>query len=283
MQQKLDVAFSAGDGGGHQTGVRQTEGTRGLDDVCHHARMDGLVAHDAAFADILAPRLELGFDQRDDLAARRQKRRYHRQNVLQRNERHVDRHQSERPGLDWQVLRSEPPRVGAFDDDDPWVGANLPVELVVADVEGDNPGRAALQQHVGEAARGSADVEGNNAGGINAKGVERVRKLEPATTDPGMIGSAKHDLDVAGDRCARFGDRMPSDQDIAGQNQRPRPFARRNESALDEQLIKSRLQEAISSTGTCERPVGQLREAAFEAGGVQCRLGALDTLGGQAA
>ena len=49
--------------------------------------------------------------------------------------------------------------VEVLDDDDARVVAQRPVELAVADVERDDARRAALQQHVGEAAGRGADVE----------------------------------------------------------------------------------------------------------------------------
>ena len=50
-------------------------------------------------------------------------------------------------------------RVEVLDDDDARIVAQRPVDLPVADVERDDARRAALQQDVGEAAGGRADVE----------------------------------------------------------------------------------------------------------------------------
>ncbi len=70
------------------------------------------------------------------------------------------------------------------------IAAKLPIELAVADVERDDARRAALQQHVGEPARRSADVEGRASLDGNAERVERMRKLDPAAADVRMIGPA---------------------------------------------------------------------------------------------
>ena len=56
------------------------------------------------------------------------------------------------------------------------VVAKAPVELAVADVERDHPRGAALQQAVGEAAGGSADVEAVAARRRRRQGVERVAR-----------------------------------------------------------------------------------------------------------
>ena len=55
--------------------------------------------------------------------------------------------------------RGRGPRVDALDHRHPLVVAKPPVELAVRDVERDHPRRAALEQAVGEAAGGGADVE----------------------------------------------------------------------------------------------------------------------------
>jgi hypothetical protein len=59
---------------------------------------------------------------------------------------------------------------------------------MVSDVEGDDTACAALKQDVGEAAGRSADVERQLPGGGNRKGVERVRQLQAAAADVGMVG-----------------------------------------------------------------------------------------------
>ena len=58
----------------------------------------------------------------------------------------------------------------------------------MADVERDHARRAALQQHVGEAAGRGADVERLTRPSTSMReGVERMRELEPAAADVRMI------------------------------------------------------------------------------------------------
>ena len=62
--------------------------------------------------------------------------------------------------------------------------ASAPVELAVADVDGDRRVLAPrMQQHVGEAAGRGADVEAGEPGGIEREGVERGGELEAAARD----------------------------------------------------------------------------------------------------
>ena len=73
--------------------------------------------------------------------------------------------------------------VGALEHRHPWVDAEAGVELAVADVEGHDVGRAALQQAVGEPPGRRADVERPTAGDVDAEVVERGVELLAASTD----------------------------------------------------------------------------------------------------
>ena len=76
------------------------------------------------------------------------------------------------------------------------------------------------------------------AADVDAEGVERVRELDPAAADVGMVGTVDRHLGVGGDAGAGLGDRLAVDADLAGEDQRPRPLARRGEAALDEQHVE---------------------------------------------
>ena len=93
--------------------------------------------------------------------------------------------------------------IEVLDDDDARVVADLPVELPVTDVQRDDARGAALEQDVGEAASRRADVERLASGDVDAEGVERVRQLEPAAADIGMVGRDERDVGVGVDRRAR--------------------------------------------------------------------------------
>ena len=123
-----------------------------LDHPCLHDR----IADHALLADFSAARLELRFDERDDVGARSQQRRHAGKDVTQGDERDIDRDDVDRA---WEMRRLERAGVRALDDHHAGIVAQTPVELAVTDVEGHHARRASLQQHVGETAGGRADIE----------------------------------------------------------------------------------------------------------------------------
>ena len=96
-------------------------------------------------------------------------------------------------------------RIDVFENHHARVVAQPPVELSVPDVEGDDLPRAALQQHVGEAASRRADVERVPAGDVDAERLERVGQLQAAAADIRMIRRRQGDLGILGDGEARLG------------------------------------------------------------------------------
>ena len=74
-------------------------------------------------------------------------------------------------------------RVHPFEHGHAVVVANAGVELAVADVERDHPGRAALEEHVCEAAGRSSDVERIATRYFDAERIESVRELLAAPGD----------------------------------------------------------------------------------------------------
>ena len=108
-------------------------------------------------------------------------REHGRQDLAQRDERDVDDDQVRRVR---ELLGRERAGVDALDHGHARVLAQAPVELAVGDVERDHVRRAALQQAVGEAAGGRADVQ--RRGGrrpATAERVERVGELDAAARD----------------------------------------------------------------------------------------------------
>ena len=102
------------------------------------------------------------------------------------------------------MRRLERARVRALDDDHAWIIAQTPVELTVTDVEGNDSGRAALQEHVGKAAGRGADVERLATVHRDAKRIECVRQLDSAATDIGMVRLLERDFRIFGHRRAGF-------------------------------------------------------------------------------
>ena len=68
--------------------------------------------------------------------------------------------------------RRQDARAGLLMDDHARVVAQLPGELVGAAVDRIDARRAALEQHIGEAAGRTADIHGDEAGHVDAEMVE---------------------------------------------------------------------------------------------------------------
>ena len=142
----------------------------------------------------------------------------------------------------WQVRRLERPRIRALDDDDAGIVAQAPIELAVADVEGDDPARAALEQHVGESAGRCADVERLAAVDGYAERVERMRQLDPASADVRMIRLLQRDGGIVRHRHSGFLRRLSVDEHDAGEDERARALARRGQPALHEEDVEALFQ-----------------------------------------
>ena len=100
---------------------------------------------------------------------------------------------------------------------------------------------AFLQQHIGEAAGRGADIEGDETGDIDGEVIERMRELDAAARDPGMI--ARFDLERrvirVGGAC--FVELPIAAEDRAGENQRLCLGTRLGETTLDQQHIQTLL------------------------------------------
>ena len=70
-------------------------------------------------------------------------------------------------------LGAEAPRIGRLQHHDQGLGAELSVELSVADIDGEDLPSTAGDEYMGEAAGRGADIERDPAQRIEAEGVER--------------------------------------------------------------------------------------------------------------
>ena len=82
-----------------------------------------------------------------------------------------------------ETFAGQPPGVGALEHGDARVLAQPPVQLPVADVDGDHARGAALQQAVDEAAGGAAQVDRVLAGHVDVQARERRVELVAAARD----------------------------------------------------------------------------------------------------
>ena len=131
--------------------------------------MGGGVADDAAFAYVLAAGFELGLDEEDGFALPLRFRRGERGDDGGKDEGRGDEadvHGEEADGCRREreeLAGGEEAGVGALEEGDAGVVAELVVDLAVAGVDGQDRGGAGLEEAVGEAAGGGADVGAGEA------------------------------------------------------------------------------------------------------------------------
>ena len=114
-------------------------------------------------------------------------------------------------------------RVRALEHDDARVGAQLRVELAVADVDRVHARGAALQQAVGEAAGRRADVEADAARGIEPERVERARELLAAARHVAPRCRAARAAASAGTSVPGLSTARVVDEHLPGQDRAPAP------------------------------------------------------------
>ena len=109
-------------------------------------------------------------------------------------------------------------------------------QLAVGDVERDDMRGPALQQAVGEAAGGGADVERVATRDVDAERVERVGELDPAARDE-LRRRGDVELDVLGDELAGLLRPPPpgAEMHIAGDHRGRGARARREQPSLGEE------------------------------------------------
>ena len=201
VQEELAVTGIAGDRRfSHCCAVQSylSSRARGLVD---DALMNNRIANDTFLADLEAASLELRLHQGDNVAAAAEHRRYAREHVTQRDERHVDGDDVDRTV---ELGRLQVACVRALDDHDPWIASQPPIELAVTDIEGDDANRAPFEEHIGETAGRRADVESLATVDRDAKRIECMCQLDPPAADIGMIGLPEGDFRIFRDRGAGF-------------------------------------------------------------------------------
>ncbi len=105
-------------------------------------------------------------------------------------------------------------------------------------VDGVDAGRAALEQHVGEAAGAGPHVGAHPPGDRHAKRIERPGQLEAAAAD---VGHGRGHLDLGIARYGRAGliHALAVDAHLAGHDRRPRPRPRLGQAALHQQYVEA--------------------------------------------
>jgi hypothetical protein len=121
----------------------------------------------------------------------------------------------------------------------------------VSHVERDDVRGAALEQHVGEPPGRGADVERVPAGHLDTELIQRVRELQTATANVRVVVFPQLDASAIVDGRAGFGGRTPVDEHLAGQDQRPRPLARRGQATVDDEVVEADTGQELSPNAEC--------------------------------
>src|SRR6185312_9366197 len=143
--------------------------------------MEFRIAHDATFAHLSAADFELRLDQNYHASGfRPEDARDGRCDERGRDE--TDVADSNIDGLA-KIGELEIAGIEIFEQENARVAAQAPVYLASARIDRMNFGRAVLEQAIGEAAGGGADIGADSAGGIDGEALQRGFPLEAAAAD----------------------------------------------------------------------------------------------------
>ena len=211
--------------------------------------MDLGIADDAPLPDFALACLELRLDEHERIPARLQERQDRGESEANADEGDVT---GEEIGAEREL--AEVARVRPLHDGDARVVAKLRMQLAVADIDGDHSRNAVLEQVIGEAAGGRADVDAVARVELDLELLEGVRELLAAPRDEarrsvdcelGVVGHLVAGLVVAGHE--------------ACEHERLCLRAALRQAALDEQDVESLLHRAQGSRRGCYKTDMELR------------------------
>ncbi len=318
VEEEFAVAFHAEDGRVDEVEGLAAEVANGGFDAVDGELVGGGVAYDAAFADVLAASLELRLDEEDGFPApvlagwgeRGDDGGKHQRggdkadvhgeegDVLGGSRRRArigggwvkqipfgnDRKKNGRRGWWDELAGGEEAGVGAFEEGDAGVGAELVVDLAVAGVDSEDGGGAVLEHAVGEAAGGGADVGAGEAGDGDVPGGEGGFELEAAARDVAEVVAEEAEVGGVVDERARFSglsaffEALLVDEDAAGEDERLGSLARGGEGAVNEELVETKFHDGGAEgsngqdNGVGERMRGRMRGRAHGRGACMRRL-----------
>jgi hypothetical protein len=272
MDEELAVPFRSEDRRRDHGAGPQAESPGLVDDLLENRAVDGRVADDAMIGAALAD-LELGLHESDDRATGRpgavpEGRGDRTQHESQRDEGNVDHSEVDRLA---QGLRRQVPGVQPIVDDDPRIAGDPVGELAAPDIDRVDPGRAALQQDIAEAAGRGASVEADPAGRIDPERIEGRGELATAPTDI-RIPLDERDREPTVDQVARLaigprGVALPG-PDPAGEDQRLGSGARLGQATLDEELVQALAGRSVGRRATHPGIVAQRPSPRLNVGGL---------------
>src|SRR5437867_3997083 len=207
------------------------------------------VADNASGADFAAAKLELGLDEHQQIRAGGQEQRKRGKNQRRGDEGHIHRREVRalRDPLGLQVAR-----IRLFKHGDARVAAQLPVELVRADVHCEDARGAALEQAIREPARRSANVECGLPLRVHAEEVQRLVKLQPRPAHKTLRGAEQPHACPSLDQRPAFIHLFLVHQHEARTNRPLRLLARIGQSLLDKQAVQTDLFWILAGHGKGE-------------------------------
>ncbi len=238
VKQEFQVAFGAGDGGWDDFFDFPVEIGDGFGDFLDGEFVDFGVADDAAFSDVAPAGFELGLDEDDGLCEGGSGGKDRGEKQCCRDEGDVHDEQGE-CGLTGfcQCAGSEEAGIGALDEADARIIAELHGDLAKAGVDGSDVRGAALEEAVSKAAGGSADVEAGSAGDVDFPVIEGGLKFESAAADVGHVVAEETDGGIGCNGGAGLVDLLLVGEYAASEDEGAGALATLDESALDEEEI----------------------------------------------
>jgi hypothetical protein len=268
VEKKLAIPFHSKDGRVDEVESLTSERADGVFDAMDGELVGCGVADDASLADVLATGLELGLDEDHGFTLPLGFRRCEGGDDRGKDEGRGDEadvHGEEGDGLgsrggsDCRSLRfglrptvertslcecvelagGQEAGVGAFEEGDAGVGAELVVDLAVAGVNCEDGGGAGLEHAVGEASGGGSDIRAGEAFDADGPGVEGGFQLEASAGDVAGVVAEETDNGGVGDGGSGFVDALLIDEDAAGDDHGLGSFAGFGEGAVNEELVET--------------------------------------------
>ena len=166
VQEIFYIAISPFDGREGQAQRRQTAGGDAVRDVADDVAVDLDIADDAAFTDVFPARFELRLDESDHGTAFFEQWFHSRHDFQQGNEGYVNGNEIDRFA---DICDGDVADIGPFHIDDAVIGPQLPGQLAIADIDGKDLGRPALEGAVRKTACRGADIHHSLARQIDGK------------------------------------------------------------------------------------------------------------------
>ena len=212
--------------------------------------MGGRVADDAVFAYLLAASLELRLDEADAHCVGRRDGLRHREDMMQRDKRHIH---AEKLNRLCQHIQRDIADVGALHVDDALVGAQAPCQLTVTDVHGIDLDRAVLQHTIGKAAGGRTNVHTDLAVRRQRKALHCLFQLEAAAADIADVVAAHLDLGVFLYHLTSLVHLLLVDKNDTGHDEGFGALTALDHAVLHQILVQTNFQSVFSPFGSASR------------------------------